>query len=49
MSTESLEFFNIEWSDKFGFNVVAAKNLKAGDIVVRENPFVYQLDQNFQG
>ncbi|KAA6362266.1 MAG: hypothetical protein EZS28_042207, partial [Streblomastix strix] len=31
------------WSDKYGFYAIAAQDLKAGDIVIHENPFAYQL------
>ncbi|KAA6365902.1 MAG: hypothetical protein EZS28_038571, partial [Streblomastix strix] len=43
MATESIESFNINWSDKYGFYAIAAQDLKAGDIVIHENPFAYQL------
>ncbi|KAA6378949.1 MAG: hypothetical protein EZS28_025524 [Streblomastix strix] len=43
MATESIESFNIDWSDKYGFYAIAVKDLKAGDIVIHENPFAYQL------
>lgn len=40
MSTESIEFFNIEWSNKYdGFNAIAAKDLKPGDVIIHEHQF----------
>ncbi|KAA6404196.1 MAG: hypothetical protein EZS28_000279 [Streblomastix strix] len=50
MSTESIEFFNIEWSNKYdGFNAIAAKDLKPGDVIIHEHQFAQQILSQFQG
>ncbi|KAA6391140.1 MAG: hypothetical protein EZS28_013333 [Streblomastix strix] len=49
MATESIETFNVDWSNKYGFYAVAAKDLQAGDIVIHENPFAFQIFPEFQG
>ncbi|KAA6374220.1 MAG: hypothetical protein EZS28_030253 [Streblomastix strix] len=48
MSTQSVESFNIDYSEQLGFNAVAAQDLKPGDVVICEQPFSYQLTDEYQ-
>ncbi|KAA6386492.1 MAG: hypothetical protein EZS28_017983 [Streblomastix strix] len=43
MSSQSVESFNIDYTEQLGFNAVAAQNLMPGDVVISEQPFSYAI------